>query len=51
MLKIAGFSHVDLTVTDCRRSADCWTDVLGFVLVDRVRQDHFECMANPSAVR
>jgi catechol 2,3-dioxygenase-like lactoylglutathione lyase family enzyme len=42
---IAGFSHIDLTVTDCRRSADWWTDVLGFVLVNQVRQDAFECMS------
>jgi glyoxylase I family protein len=47
-----GFSHIDLTVTDCRRSADWWTDVLGFILVHRVRQDAFECMAmaHPSGI-
>jgi glyoxylase I family protein len=49
---IAGFSHIDLTVTDCRRSADWWADVLGFVLVHQVRQDTFECMAmaHPSGI-
>ena len=47
-----GFSHIDLTVTDCRRSADWWTDVLGFILVHQVRQDTFECMAmaHPSGI-
>ncbi len=52
MPAIEGFSHIDLTVTDCRRSADWWTDVLGFILVHQVRQDTFECMAmaHPSGI-
>jgi glyoxylase I family protein len=50
--EIAGFSHIDLTVTDCRRSAEWWTDVLGFVLVHQGRQDTFEgmAMAHPSGI-
>jgi glyoxylase I family protein len=49
---IMGFSHVDLTVTDCQRSADWWRDVLGFTLVHQVRGDSFECkaMAHPSGI-
>ena len=52
MPTLSGFSHIDLTVTDCRRSADWWTDVLGFILVHQVRQDTFECMAmaHPSGI-
>ena len=52
MPALAGFSHIDLTVTDCRRSAEWWTDVLGFILVHQVRQDTFECMAmaHPSGI-
>jgi len=52
MPEIAGFSHIDLTVTDCRRSVGWWTDVLGFILVHQVRQDTFECMAmaHPSGI-
>jgi catechol 2,3-dioxygenase-like lactoylglutathione lyase family enzyme len=52
MPEIIGFSHVDLTVTNCERSADWWAEVLGFTLVHQVRGESFECkaMAHPSGV-
>jgi glyoxylase I family protein len=45
MPALAGYSHIDLTVTDCRRSAEWWTGVLGFIVVHQVREDTFECVA------
>lgn len=52
MPAMLGFSHIDLTVTDCGRSADWWTDVLGFIVVHRARHDTFEgiVMAHPSGI-
>ena len=38
-----GISHIDLTVSDCDRTAKWWQDVLGFVLVNRVHAEGFEC--------
>jgi catechol 2,3-dioxygenase-like lactoylglutathione lyase family enzyme len=32
-LRIEGFGHIDLTVTDGERSVRWWTQVLGFRLV------------------
>jgi catechol-2,3-dioxygenase len=43
MPELAGFSHIDLTVTDCDESAQWWQDVLGFVLVNRVQEPTFRC--------
>ena len=31
--QMMGFSHVDLTVSECERAATWWQDVLGFTLV------------------
>jgi glyoxylase I family protein len=41
--KIMGFSHIDLTVSDCDRSAQWWQDVIGFTLVHRVHEATYEC--------
>jgi glyoxylase I family protein len=32
-----GFSHIDLTVSDCEAAAAWWQDVMGFTLVNRSR--------------
>ena len=45
MPEIMGFSHIDLTVTDCARTAAWWADVLGFTLVNQVRRDTYECQS------
>jgi catechol-2,3-dioxygenase len=37
-----GISHVDLTVSDCERSAAWWQDVVGLTLVNRVSGETFE---------
>jgi catechol-2,3-dioxygenase len=42
MPEIIGLSHIDLTVTDCVRSAAWWADVLGFTLVNQVHADTYE---------
>ncbi len=36
MPQMMGFSHVDLTVSDCERAATWWQDVLGFTLVHQL---------------
>jgi len=33
--KLMGFSHIDVTVSDCDRAASWWQEVLGFTLVHR----------------
>jgi catechol 2,3-dioxygenase-like lactoylglutathione lyase family enzyme len=43
MPEIMGFSHVDLTVTDCEHTARWWSDVMGFTLFNQVRGETFEC--------
>lgn len=50
--ELMGISHIDLTVSDCDRSADWWQDVFGFVLVNRTRADSFEArsLVHPSGV-
>lgn len=37
MPKLMGFSHIDLTVSNCERAVAWWQDVLGFTLVNRHR--------------
>src|SRR4051812_8123637 len=52
MPRLLGISHVDLTVSDCDRSAQWWHDVVGFTLVNSVHEDTFECrsLIHPSGV-
>src|SRR6476620_874504 len=52
MPRIMGFSHVELTVSDCDRAAVWWHDVLGFTLVHRVATDAFEIRSrvHPSGI-
>jgi glyoxylase I family protein len=52
MPQMMGFSHVDLTVSDCDRAATWWQDVLGFTLVHQARHGTFEvrAMAHPSGI-
>jgi catechol 2,3-dioxygenase-like lactoylglutathione lyase family enzyme len=47
-----GFSHIDLTVSDCERAAAWWTEVLGFTLVHQARNETFEVksMVHPSGL-
>jgi glyoxylase I family protein len=47
-----GFSHIDLTVSDCERAAAWWQDVLGFTLVYQTRFETFEVrsMVHPSGI-
>jgi catechol 2,3-dioxygenase-like lactoylglutathione lyase family enzyme len=40
--ELQGFSHVDLTVSDCEAAAAWWQDVMGFTLVNRSRGETFE---------
>ncbi|OBI47591.1 hypothetical protein A5707_19155 [Mycobacterium kyorinense] len=42
MPELKGWSHIDLTVTDCDRPAAWWEDVLGFASVSSSRGDTFE---------
>jgi glyoxylase I family protein len=50
MPRIMGFSHVELTVFDCKRTAIWWQEVLGFKLVNRHRGETFsvDAMVHPS---
>ena len=50
MPRITGFSHVELTVSDCERSLVWWQEVLGFTLVNRHRGETFtvNAMFHPS---
>jgi len=52
MPRLLGISHVDLTVSDCDRSAQWWQDVVGFTLVNSVHEATFECrsLIHPSGV-
>jgi len=52
MPRLLGISHIDLTVSDCDRSAMWWQDVMGFTLVNRVSQETYECrsLIHPSGV-
>lgn len=52
MPRIMGFSHVELTVSDCDRAAVWWHEVLGFTLVHRVSADAFEVrsLIHPSGI-
>jgi catechol 2,3-dioxygenase-like lactoylglutathione lyase family enzyme len=50
MPRFMGFSHVELTVSDCERTAIWWQEVLGFKLVNRHRGETFSvnAMVHPS---
>jgi glyoxylase I family protein len=52
MPRLLGISHIDLTVSNCDRSATWWQDVMGFTLVNRVSQESYECrsLIHPSGV-
>jgi glyoxylase I family protein len=52
MPQLLGFSHIDLTVSDCDRTAKWWHDVLGFTLVHQVHEATFDCrsMVHPSGL-
>jgi glyoxylase I family protein len=52
MPRLLGISHVDLTVSDCDRSAQWWQHVVGFTLVNSVHEATFECrsLIHPSGV-
>jgi glyoxylase I family protein len=52
MPRIMGFSHVELTVSDCDRAAVWWHEVLGFTLVHRTSTDTFEIrsLLHPSGI-
>lgn len=47
-----GFSHIDLTVSDCDRAATWWRDVLGFTLVNQASNDTFQIrsLVHPSGI-
>ena len=47
-----GFSHVDLTVSDCDRAVQWWQDVLGFILVHQVQEATYRsrAMIHPSGI-
>ena len=52
MPRIMGFSHVELTVSDCDKAAVWWREVLGFTLVHKVSADTFEVrsLLHPSGI-
>jgi glyoxylase I family protein len=52
MPEIMGFSHVDLTVSDCDRAVRWWQDVLGFMLVHQVQEATYRsrAMIHPSGI-
>ncbi len=45
MPDLVGFSHVELTVTDCRRSASWYQEVLGFKVMTHSEEEMFEVFA------
>jgi glyoxylase I family protein len=52
MPELMGFSHIDLTVSDCERAATWWQAVLGFTFVHQTRNETFELrsMVHPSGL-
>jgi glyoxylase I family protein len=42
MPELMGFSHVELTVSDCEAAANWWQDVLGFTLIHNFSGETFE---------
>jgi glyoxylase I family protein len=52
MPRLMGFSHIDLTVSDCERAAVWWQEVLGFTLVHQGRNETFEVksLVHPSGL-
>jgi len=52
MPRIMGFSHVELTVSDCDQAAVWWREVLGFTLVHKVSAETFEIrsLVHPSGI-
>jgi glyoxylase I family protein len=49
---LLGFSHIDLTVSDCEKSAVWWQNVLGFDLISHSEGETFEVwtLRHPSGV-
>lgn len=45
MPELVGFSHVELTVTDCERSATWYQEVLGFRLMTHTEHETLEVFA------
>jgi glyoxylase I family protein len=52
MPELMGLSHIDLTVSDCRRTAAWWQEVLGFTPVHQARIEAHEVrsMVHPSGL-
>lgn len=50
--RLVGVSHIDLTVTDCERSAAWWRDVLGFRFMTRTAEPWADVIAlrHPSGI-
>jgi glyoxylase I family protein len=40
--ELQGFSHIDLTVSECQAAAAWWQDVMGFIVLNRSRRETFE---------
>jgi catechol-2,3-dioxygenase len=43
--KLKGFSHIDLTVSDRKRAAAWWQDVMGFTVVNRFRGESWDTVS------
>lgn len=39
--ELQGFSHIDLTVSECEAAAAWWQDVMGFIVLNRSRRETF----------
>jgi glyoxylase I family protein len=52
MPQLMGFSHIDLTVSDCERTAVWWQEMVGFKLVNqgRIEAHEFRSMVHPSGL-
>jgi catechol 2,3-dioxygenase-like lactoylglutathione lyase family enzyme len=50
--RLVGLSHIDLTVTDCEKSATWWQDVLGFRFITRAEEPFADVVSlrHPSGV-
>jgi glyoxylase I family protein len=40
--ELRGFSHIDLTVSECEAAAAWWQDVMGFIVLNRSRRATFD---------
>jgi hypothetical protein len=52
MPQLMGFPHIDLTVSDCERTAVRWQEMVGFKLVNqgRIEAHEFRSMVHPSGL-